>query len=100
MGVATGRWVPMPAYEEVRPLFQELADAEPAYQYSPVDEAALAERRVRVQALALRLETAEGRAIETGWIDLRDYSAIAGDEGRDISAHITDPTFVWSKSRD
>ena len=98
MSVAIGRWRPMPAYEEVRAIFQALADAEPAYQSAPVDERRLLECRARVEALTLSLESADGTRIETGWIDLRDYSQIAGDEGRDVSAHVTDLTFPWSSS--
>ena len=98
MGMTRGRFVPALGYEEFRPLFGDLADAEPENAALPYDKKRLAQCRARVEAITLTLESADGVSIETDGISLVDFGKLAGDEGREVEAYMIDPASAWTST--
>ncbi len=96
MGVALGAFEPLPAYDEVQPVFQLVVEAEDAHARGEMAQSEDIQFRCQQarDALDLTLQSADGSLIPTSFIHIIDY----GDVGREIHAHITDPAFWMERS--
>jgi hypothetical protein len=95
MAVAFSQFSPSVAYESVRDTFQ-LFTAALGEPNSQVDAQKLAEYYPARDALGLRLESAQGTPIETGWIHSADWRDEFPDAELEIEAQVADPTF-WAE---
>ncbi len=91
MGIASGAFEPMPAYEEVEAVFHLFTKAEDARAAGDkvTIQSKLAEYYQARDALGLTLQGANGAIILTSVIHIVDF----GDVGREVVAHITDRGF-------
>lgn len=77
MGVIRGRFVPLTAYEKVRPIFRLFAQA--AWT-QPTDEDLLHRYYRERDALPLSVATATGLPVAVEWVHIEDYTEEAGGE--------------------
>ena len=89
MAVAYGRFVPTPGYELFRSTFRLRTEAEA--ETGARAPGKLEEYRQQISALSLTLQTASGVSLSTGWIEVRDLSAEAGEY--EVSAPVDDARF-------
>jgi len=92
MAVVSDQFLPAGGYADVQPVFRMKTDATDVAGGGN-DEAMLSEYRHRLDQLDLRVETATGGPIPTGWIEISDFSVELGDdhpEAFQVSAHVTD----------
>lgn len=78
MGVVFGRFHPLPAYEAVAGVFRRRAEEMP--EHGPEDEAAFRRYLDARDALGLSVETEDGVRVETGWVEIQDFSTAVGVE--------------------
>jgi hypothetical protein len=99
MGVAWGRFRPLPAYETVRPLFRRFFDATEA----PSDEAVKAEKLATFFAerdsLPLRVQDSVGRPVPAVAIHIYDAADAAGEsEGYELEVILSHPDARFTTS--
>jgi hypothetical protein len=99
MGIAFGRFDPLPAYEELRPIFRLYTEAVPETSRQSWDEAKLAAYWQAYDALDLALATADGRILETRGPYITDWNSLGWTDECAIEAQILDEEFwkVWRR---
>ncbi len=96
MGVASGRFSPLPAYEAVRPLFRRYAEALAVDASGTDDQAALTAFYQERDTLPLHLVDSAGVPVSTRVIHINDFSEEAGEEeGYELEVYLSerDPRF-------
>lgn len=91
-GMAYGTFLPLPAYDRVRPIFHLFVQALRGNGRAP-DDALLAQYYRARDALHLTLQTDSGVTIPTIAIQILDMRGVWDVEGCAIEVWISDPTF-------
>jgi hypothetical protein len=85
MGVASGRFRPLPAYGAVRPLFRRFFDAAEDASTNVLRAGELASFYTERDSLPLRVEDTAGVPVPASTIHVYDYADVAGeDEGYEL----------------
>lgn len=88
MSVYMGLFVPLPAYDVFRPLFQSYLDCDTK---GIAKDPQLDAFFQKLESLCLSIQKEDGMKIPTSWIQIFDYSAhIPGDNELEIHAQVTD----------
>ena len=90
MALAYGPFTPMPDYDKFRPLFRRRTEMEP--EAGHIDKAALATYFEELARLRFEIRDEAKAIVETGWVEVRDFSIESGDY--EVSAHILIASFV------
>lgn len=97
MGIRMGHFSPKKGYASIEPLYRELSlvSFEESQAVSEPDRhLALKARREQLQqqtaALALTVQTSEGKSVPTAWVDIVDFSAEIGDHERQVTICVDD----------
>jgi hypothetical protein len=99
MGIAFGRFDPLPAYEELRPIFRLFTEAMPETSRQSWDEAKRASYWQANDTLDLALATADGRGLAARGPYITDWSSLGWTDECEIEAQILDEEFwkVWRR---
>lgn len=89
MGVVHGRFHPLPAYESIARVFRRRAEEMP--EQGPEDGESVRRYHAALGALALSLERADGAPLDTGWIEVYDFSTATAAEELEAAAQVAGP---------
>jgi hypothetical protein len=91
--IAFGRFIPLPAYAAVRPVFLRFTAAQHESGQAP-DQQAIADYFTARDGLELALQTEEGVPVETAYIHIVDWGPSHEDE-LEVEVQVLDMGF-WS----
>jgi hypothetical protein len=96
MGMALGKFDPLPPYDALRPIFLEFTSLQPE-RGNQVDSQLLANYFAKRDALGLILSDEHGRLIENDHIHILDWGP-EYDADLELEVHITDMQF-WAQDQ-
>ncbi len=97
MGIATGVFVPSPAYERVRATFRIFSEA--MRETGPADQEMIDRYYRERDKLGLTVVRPDGTLLRTSVVHISDFSEGPNDDSYEVEVHIDDPAFFEVAAR-